>query len=229
VRPGEDDRLAAQLAYYRRRADEYDSDLYRDPGVADRFGSILDVLAPRGRTVELACGTGIWTALLAGRVPDLTAVDGSPEMLARARDRLGSAAATLVEADLFGWRPDGLYDTVFFAFWLSHVPPDRFDRFWAGIGRVLAPGGRVLFVDTGTEEARYERFVENTGVPMVERRLRDGSRHQIVKVLHEPVDLEEKLEAIGWDADVRPAGGTLYAGSASLRSGTTLGDATPAP
>jgi SAM-dependent methyltransferase len=221
VTPGDrtpDDRAAAQLAYYRRRAHEYDDDLYRHPSVPERFGAILDELSPRGATVELACGTGMWTALLASRVPELTAVDGSPEMLGVARQRLGPVPVTWVEADLFAWTPDRLYDTVFFAFWLSHVPPAGFDRFWAGLARTLAPGGRVLFVDTGPEEAAHETFVASSGVPLVERRLGDGSRHLIIKVLHEPTELERRLRTLGWEAEVHPAGGTLFAGQASPSS-----------
>ena len=32
-----------------------------------------------------------------------------------------------IEADPFHWQPTEQLDAVFFAFWLSHVPPDRFD------------------------------------------------------------------------------------------------------
>jgi hypothetical protein len=28
------------------------------------------------------------------------------------------------------WRPDRRYDVVFFGFWLSHVPLERFAAFW---------------------------------------------------------------------------------------------------
>ena len=59
-----------------------------------------------------------------------------------------------VEADLFAWRPDRRYDAVFFGFWLSHVPLERFDGFWALVADCLAPGGRVCFVDDAPPDAR---------------------------------------------------------------------------
>jgi len=114
----DDDVLSEQLAYYGLRADEYHGDLYEDPGTADRLGLILTKLAPTGRTLEMACGTGVWTDLLATRVQRLTAMDGSPEMLAAARQRLGDTPVTLSEVDIFDWQATDKYDTVFFAFWL---------------------------------------------------------------------------------------------------------------
>jgi ubiquinone/menaquinone biosynthesis C-methylase UbiE len=210
----EEDVLSAQLAYYNSRAGEYDRDLYHDPATTDRIERLLTSLTPSGRTVELACGTGFWTKLLATRVQTLTAIDGSPEMLAVARQRMGNTPVNLVEADLFDWQPDQRYDTVFFAFWLSHVPPSRFESFWGTLRSAVATGGRVLFVDTGPKEAPFERFVSVPGIPIVERRLRDGTAHKIVKVLYDPIDLANRLAAIGWTADIRSVGGTLFAGSA---------------
>jgi hypothetical protein len=100
--------------------------------------------------------------------------------------------------------------TVFFAFWLSRVPPGRFESFWGTLRSALATGGRVLFVDTGPEEARFERFVPEAGVAMVERQLKDGTAHKVVKMLYDPRDLAERLAAIGWTADIMGVGGTLF-------------------
>ncbi len=140
--------------------------------------------------------------MLATRVHSLTAIDGSPEMLALARQRLRDMPVRLVEANLFDWQPDEQYDTVFFALWLSHIPPGRFESFWGTLRSVLATGGRVLFVDTGPKEARFEHFVQGPGTPMVQRQLRDGTAHKVVKMLYDPVDLADKLAAIGWRADI---------------------------
>ena len=78
-------------------------------------------------------------------------MDSSPEVLALNGARLHDARIEYVEADLFAWQPETRYDAVFFGFWLSHVPPERFEAFWAMVRASLAPGGRVFFVDS-----RYE-------------------------------------------------------------------------
>ena len=115
---------------------------------------------------------------------------------------------------MFDWQPEERYDTVFFAFWLSHIPPGRFESFWETLRSALTNRGRVLFVDTGPDEVHFERFVSGPGIPMVERQLRDGTLHKVVKMLYGPIDLKDKLAAIGWNADIRGIWGTLIAGSA---------------
>jgi hypothetical protein len=34
---------------------------------------------------------------------------------------------------------------LFFSFWLSHVPPARFEEFWALVRGALKPEGRAFF------------------------------------------------------------------------------------
>ena len=41
-------------------------------------------------------------------------------------------------ADLFAWQPEERFDSIFFAFWLSHVPEEQFDRFWGTLRETLA-------------------------------------------------------------------------------------------
>src|SRR3954466_13798590 len=137
--------LADQIAYYRARAEEYD-----ETGVVGamaegrRLGAALDAFHPRGRVLELACGTGQWTAQLAATADTVTAVDASPEVLAINRHKVDSPRVHYVQAHLFGWTPDQQYDTVFLACWVAHVPPERFDGFWELVEQCLAPEGRVF-------------------------------------------------------------------------------------
>lgn len=208
--------LREQLAYYRARAGEYDfvyeqrSDL---PGPA----RLLADLPVTGDVLELACGTGQWTLPLAHAAASVTAVDGSPEMLAIARDRTRAVPGTVefVEADLFEWRPPRRFDTVFFAFWLSHVPPARFAAFWGLVAQALRPGGHAVVVDDGPGEAAHERILDGEAGPAVRRALADGSEHRVVKVFYSPERLTSALREIGWHASIRPAGLRLIAGSAA--------------
>jgi trans-aconitate methyltransferase len=80
--------------------------------------------------LELACGTGQWTAALGKHASELTAVDASPEMLAIASARVPEDRVRFIQADIFMWKADQRHDVVFFSAWLSHVPPQRFNRFW---------------------------------------------------------------------------------------------------
>jgi ubiquinone/menaquinone biosynthesis C-methylase UbiE len=136
-----------QLAYYRAVADEYE-DHAPDAQGQDELLSAINSYRPTGDVLELACGSGVWTERLQRSAASVTAVDAAPEMLARARTRLGpSAPVRFVEADLFSWHPARRYDAVFFGFWISHVPEDRFESFWDLVDEALEPAGRVFVFD----------------------------------------------------------------------------------
>lgn len=213
-----DDLVREQIAYYRARAPEYDQWFLRQ-GRYDRgeevngrwFAEVAEVAAalddfrPTGDVLELACGTGLWTQRLARHAASITAVDASTEMLALNRGRLGGAAVRYVQADLFSWQPDRRYDVVFFSFWLSHVPPERFAGFWGLVTASLAPGGRFFFVDSLYEPTSIARdhALEGPEATSVRRRLNDGSEYRIVKVFYVPAELQERLSALGIQATVR--------------------------
>jgi demethylmenaquinone methyltransferase/2-methoxy-6-polyprenyl-1,4-benzoquinol methylase len=200
--PSTDDRMDEQLRYYRARAAEYDVSSY---GVLtaerDSVPHIVDRLAPTGDVLELACGTGVWTVELARHATTLTAVDGAPEMLALAEERLAGSDVQFIRSDIFQWSPTTTYDVVFFAAWLSHVPPELFEEFWSIVARALKPGGRVLVLDELPVRAVHETFVADQ---VASRTLADGSQHRIVKIFFDPAELAEQLTALGWNASVRP-------------------------
>jgi trans-aconitate 2-methyltransferase len=65
------------------------------------------------RIIDLGCGPGNSTALLAARWPDanIDGLESSPEMLAKAR--ASNVRATWIEGDVESWSPATLYDVVF--------------------------------------------------------------------------------------------------------------------
>ncbi|MEU9019472.1 class I SAM-dependent methyltransferase [Actinomadura sp. NPDC048394] len=205
-----------QIAYYRARAGEYDR-VYDERDDLRALTALVDDLPITGDVLELACGTGQWTGRLAERARSVTAVDASPEALQIARERVPSTAVEFVCADLFAWRPSRRYDTVFFAFWLSHVPPDRLPGFWRTVADALAPGGSAVFIDNGPGEAAAEDVLAGQAVPSVRRRLEDGSEYRVVKVFHDPERLVRDLAAWGWTAAVRPVGTGFLTGTAAQR------------
>lgn len=202
--------IEEQIAYYRRRAPEYDATSMPDgdPFAADaaRIRAELRAFAPRGRVLELAAGTGQWTGLLAEYADALTAVDASPEMLALNAARVGDRRIRYDVSDIFIYRPDGLFDVVFFAFWLSHLPPQRLEPFWALVASWLAPTGRVFFVDEARHGLWQEEWIGGPGSNLVRRRLADGTAHRVIKVLWLPDELETELRRLRWSISVSGIG-----------------------
>ena len=226
----DDPALSEQLDYYQARAGEYDQWWLRkgryDRGTLDNrrwfeeskeLIAALDDFKPSGRVLELASGTGIWSEKLLGFTTDLTLVDGSQEMLRLAERRLKTASVTYIQANLFDWSPPHQYDTVFFAFWLSHVPPARFDRFWELVGKCLAPGGRVFFIDSRHEltSTAHDHFLPNEQTIQLKRRLNDGREFRIYKVFHRPGELQSRLAGLGWNVQVRATERYFIHGQAS--------------
>jgi SAM-dependent methyltransferase len=233
----DDEFLRGQLAYYRARASEYDEWFLRK-GRHDRgpewnrkwfseLESVRDELrtfCPTGDVLEFACGTGLWTVELARHANSITAVDASPEVLDINRSRLQEdhpeTPIYYVRADLFGWRPENRYDAVFFGFWLSHVPPERFAAFWELVRSALAPGGRVFFVDSLRAEtwAEKERLGRSPRGHTTLRRLNDGREFRIYKIFYEPDELVARLDDMGWNVCVRATENHLLYGFGELRT-----------
>jgi SAM-dependent methyltransferase len=210
--------LQEQVAYYRARACEYDEWFLRlgrfDRGPesnrrwfeqAEEVYEALDTFHPTGRVLELAPGTGLWTQRLLRHSQSLTAVDSSPEMLALCKARVGEAAVRFVLADIFTWQPDGRYDVVFFGFWLSHVPWERFAPFWDKVRSCLAPGGRAFLVDSLPDptSTAADQVLPTANATTMLRRLNDGREFTVVKVFHQPDDLAVRLGELGWQMMVR--------------------------
>jgi SAM-dependent methyltransferase len=218
--------LAEQRAYYRAVAPEYGRSAIPEVGgtalaaAEAELSAAIEAFGVTGDVLELACGPGTWTASLLAGESSVTAIDAAPEMLAIARARVGDERARFVQADIFEWVPDRQYDRVFFGFWLSHVPLDRFESFWAIVARALKPGGRVLFFD---DDYRTEdELIEGPRSTTIRRTVADGTPYRLVKVPHAPAALEASLRRLGWDIAVSRTSGPFYWGS-----GTRAGPDSP--
>jgi len=211
-RDRDDQLIAQQIDYYRARAREFDpSHHHPTPDLVEP----LSAFRPRGRVVEIACGTGIWTAeILRHPVQDLLCIDAAPEMLEIHAARIDDARVRRERHDLFRWEPREAFDAAVFAFWLSHVPPSRSAEFWGVLRRAIAPRGRVFFIDDDHRAEPTEQLITGSSAPVVRRTLADGSEHVVIKSFHEPRRLASQLSALGWTSEVRSVGSRFLWGIA---------------
>ncbi|MCB1098682.1 MAG: class I SAM-dependent methyltransferase [Verrucomicrobiae bacterium] len=205
--------IEEQTAYYRARVEEYDEWFLRvgryDRGEQHRrqwtdeletIRTFISSSSPLGDTLEIACGTGLWTGHLAALAASLMALDSVEETIAVNRQKNAASQIDYIVADIFDWEPTHRFDTVFFGFWLSHVPPSHFEKFWAKVGNALKPQGKVIFADSLKAQrstASDHHPLNDSGV--VERRLNSGETFRIVKRFYEPRNLLTTLKEIGWD------------------------------
>ncbi|MFT7475402.1 MAG: ubiquinone/menaquinone biosynthesis C-methylase UbiE [Verrucomicrobiales bacterium] len=226
--------LEGQKQYYRERAPEYDDWWYRrgryDLGNEhtavwdfdkDVLKQRLESFLPARSLLELAAGTGTWTEILAMGTEQLTVVDSSAEVLDINRAKIAAlstpASVEFVEADIFQLDLGRTFEAIFFSFWLSHVPDDRFEEFWAMVDRHLVPGGRVCIVDSAHPISVHDAqgdgandvHVVSSGTSVNDlmtgtatRTLADGREFEIVKRYWHPTELDNRLYELGWAVDV---------------------------
>jgi trans-aconitate 2-methyltransferase len=127
---------------------------YRDGATYDRISAplerigreVLERLELSGdeTVLDAGCGSGRVTQALLERLPrgHVIGLDGSPEMIAAARERLGDGVELLVQdldrLDLGGRRLDAVLSTATF-----HWIPDH-ARLFARLRAVLRTGGRLI-------------------------------------------------------------------------------------
>jgi len=158
---------------------------------------VLDRLELRGdeRVLDAGCGTGRVTAALLERLPrgEVVAVDGSPAMVAEARERLGPRAdvrvADLTELELSP-PVDAILSTATFHWIADH------DRLFERLFAALKPGGRIVAQCGGAGNvAAVQAAVDAVAEPALAGWR--GPWH-----FASPEETAERLERIGF-ADVR--------------------------
>jgi trans-aconitate 2-methyltransferase len=129
----------------------------------ERARPFLDLLGQVGaerprRIVDLGCGPGNLTALLARRWPqaEVVGVDNSPEMIEAAR-ALALPGVSFEPGDVRDWRPAGAPDVIICNAVLQWVPDHRdLVAGWAGL---LAPGGWLAFQLPGNFGAPHHALI----------------------------------------------------------------------
>ncbi|WP_370969378.1 class I SAM-dependent methyltransferase [Amycolatopsis sp. cg9] len=101
-----------------------------------------------GDTLDAACGTGRYAAILAARGHRVIGVDSSPGMLARARERVPTADFRLGDLTALPVA-DASVDLVTCGLALTHV--GDLGPVLAEFARVLRPGGRAVLCDVHPE------------------------------------------------------------------------------
>jgi ubiquinone/menaquinone biosynthesis C-methylase UbiE len=147
---------------YNSWASQYDTNLNKTRDLEGQALRAALANIPFERYLEIGCGTGKNTEWLITRAQEVTAVDLSEEMLAKAKAKINSSKVQFIQADITTpWTfTKGLYDVVGFSLVLEHI--DNLPAVFEKVTAVLKPGGYVYigelhpFKQYSGSKARFE-------------------------------------------------------------------------
>ncbi|MHA6300231.1 class I SAM-dependent methyltransferase [Devosia sp. CAU 1758] len=138
------------LGFYADNAAAYAEHRRRPTG--ERLNAFLSTVPQGARILELGCGNGMDAQYMLARGFDVDATDGTPELVAEARRRIGDRARILRFGQLDA---EAGYDGVWACASLLHVPAATLPDILGRIHRALQPGGVfVASFKSGTGEGR---------------------------------------------------------------------------
>jgi len=193
--------------YYGRRAAEYER-IYEKPERQVELRVLREFVARAlaGREVlEVACGTGYWTAVAARTASSIVATDINEEVLTIARSKpVGPARVVFRREDAYALpRSPERFTGALAMFWWSHIPLTRLRVFLMNLHSVIEPAARLVFIDNN--------YVEGSSTPVARRdtdgnsyqirALDDGSTHEVLKNFPTAEGLRSAVQGIA--ADVR--------------------------
>lgn len=140
---------------------------------------VLKALPPRCQSaLDVGCGDGMLVAKLAGRVEQVVGIDASPEMIAKARQRIDDIRVKFIEGDVLdaartGALRSGSFDFVCAIAVLHHM--DFADGLTA-MSELVAPGGRLVVIGHARNASLLDWLIGGAKRPIVivVRRLHGG-------------------------------------------------------
>lgn len=197
------------VGYYAQRATEYDH-VYAKPERQSDIRQLRQLFSTlfSGRDVlEVSCGTGYWTEVMAPGARSVTACDINEAVLAIARAKDWSASQVeFRRADSYALPDFGrTFSGGFSGFWWSHIPKERLISLLVGFHASLAKGALVAFVDNRYVEGSSTTIcrTDSGGNTFQSRRLADGSVHEVLKNFPSKGEIEAALGGMAASVNIR--------------------------
>jgi SAM-dependent methyltransferase len=197
-------------AYADRHAAEYEQIYHREDPVRQAELAAMSYIVTQAmafrRVLEIACGTGYWTALLAPVAEHITGVDASEAMLAIARQKqLPADKIELRSGDAYALdEVEGDFDAALANFWLSHVPRSRLNSFLEGLHARLGSGAVVFMADNTYIPGIGGELLSKPGTndTYKVRRLADGTQYDVLKNYFTRQELTDLFAPRARDLDI---------------------------
>jgi ubiquinone/menaquinone biosynthesis C-methylase UbiE len=175
-------------AYYNDRAKEYDK-VYQNP---DEQGDLLKAAAcfqaifNNKSVLEIACGTGYWTAEIAQTAASVVATDINKAMIDIAKTRRFNKQVSFEVADMYNLQTGNRFEGLFGGFIWSHILLQDLDGWLHKLSGLVVEKGDIVFIDskkvegTAHDKKRIAR-VDGWGNTFQQRQLENGTTHEVLK------------------------------------------------
>jgi SAM-dependent methyltransferase len=194
--------------YYARRASEYER-VYAKPerqGDLARLTTLVRDALCGHDVLEVACGTGYWTRVIAQVAHSVVATDSTPETIAVAQAKEYPRGLVRFEvADAFALgNVGGPFTAGFAGFWWSHVPRERLAVFLESLHRAVGPRGLIVVADNLYVEGSNSPIMrrDDDGNTYQHRTLDSGQQFEVLKNFPTEAELREVLQGHARDVSV---------------------------
>lgn len=187
--------------YYAKRAASYEQ-VYDKPerraDLAVLKEKVREVLRNQ-RVLEIACGTGYWTAQFADVAESVLATDINQEVIDIALAKnLPADKVTFALADAFNLEPEGSYSACFAGFWWSHVLRQEQEGFLLKLREKLGKDTLLVLLDNvyveGSSTSIARTDLEGNTYQL--RTLPNGERYEVLKNFPTDSALRKKMGSV---------------------------------
>ena len=191
------DNIKDTIQYYRDRAIIYDESAgYNNPDSEILRKPLIELFRKKlynRNVIEIACGTGFWTEVIASSVQSVYAIDIDEGMLNIAKERCRTHKnVSFDKTDIFDFKQIQMtFNAAFHHFWFSHIPKSEIDNFLNIQHGLLSSDSVVIMADNLFHET-YDDFVED-GNRFELRNLPNGREYKVLKNLYSVDELHDIL------------------------------------
>jgi len=195
-----EDLIRQMNAYYDRRAPDHDRFMsYTDNANMEALlKPIIDIIEPHitdRKVLEIACGTGNWTQVLAKRARSVVATDVNESVLEIARTKPIEGNVTFRAHNAYAVNQlQGDFDVAFAADWWSHIPKSMLSPFLRRLHTALSPGGTIIMLDMTVRDLFRDEpsYIDEDGNRVSLREV-DGREYPVIKNFPAESELREMV------------------------------------
>ena len=197
-------------AYYSHRAPEHDSLMgyTGNKSMEELLHPVIEYIEDfiKGQDIlEIACGTGNWTQVLAKRARSVLATDVNDNVLELARNKdFPTENVEFKVADAYTLDGiDAIFNAAFASDWFSHIPKLEISRFLNVLHQKLYADSHVVFIEMMNNEY-FENEIshyDDEGNRISRRETSNGLEFNVIRNFPTMEELRDYLRDIAYDID----------------------------